>query len=95
MKLSSFIVAAAELGYAKCETGDVEDGIEKIALYGLVEYVDHAARQLANGRWTSKLGLEHDDIEHDTPECICGGVYGPILGFFSRPRSTPIMQSSS
>lgn len=81
MKLSSFIAAIAEHGYTRCEAGNLEDGIEKIALYGLAEYVDHAARQLPNGRWTSKLGLEHDDIEHDTADCICGGVYGPILGF--------------
>lgn len=85
MKFSSFIVAAAEFGYAQCDSGDLEDGIEKIAFYGLAEYVDHAARQLPDGRWTSKLGLEHDDIEHDTADCISGGEYGPILGFFSRP----------
>lgn len=84
MKLSSFVVAASEFGYAPCETGNLADGVEKIVLYGLTERVDHAARQLPDGRWTSKLGLEHEDIEHNTPDCVSGGVYGSILQFLAR-----------
>jgi hypothetical protein len=88
MKLSSFVVAIAEFGFSSCANGDVGIGVEKIVLYGLQDYVDHAARQLPNGRWTSKRGLYGDDIEHDTAESISGGEYGPILGFFARRDET-------
>jgi len=82
-KLSSFEIAVAEYGYQRCEADDLEHGWEKIALFGFVEHVDHAARQLSNGVWTSKLGREAD-IEDDTVEAVAGGVYGPVLAFFKR-----------
>lgn len=84
LTLAAFTVVAAQFGYLPCENGDVENGAEKIVLYRVIEHVDHAARQLANGRWTSKLG-EEDDIEHNTADGVCGGVYGQVLAFFSRP----------
>ena len=43
----------------------------------------HAARQLPNGWWTSKLGPSFD-IEHATPEAVAGGVYGDPVLFLSR-----------
>jgi hypothetical protein len=89
LKLASLAIVADAFGYSRCENGVFEEGIEKIALYGLVDGVDHAARQLqTNGRWTSKRGLE-DDIEHDTAECISGGKYGQVLAYFSRPFAPP------
>jgi hypothetical protein len=82
-KLSSFEIVVAEYGYDRCETSSLEPGWEKIALFGIPEHIDHAARQLSSGRWTSKLGRE-EDIEHDTPEAVAGGAYGTILAFFKR-----------
>ena len=35
----------------------------------------HAARQLSDGRWTSKLG-ELVDIEHPDLADVAGGIYG-------------------
>ena len=55
----------------------VEAGYEKIALYARNGFWTHAARQLPNGKWTSKLG-EDEDIEHDSAECICGIKYGTV-----------------
>lgn len=85
-KLASFTVAVAEFGWLPCANGELENGVEKIALYGLPDHIDHAARQLPSGRWTSKRGLD-DDIEHDTAEAISGGVYGPVIAFFARAIS--------
>jgi hypothetical protein len=66
--LEAFIDAYSTLGFIEDgnQSYDLEVGIEKIAIY-----VDddgtpsHAARQLVNGAWTSKLG-EWEDIEHQT-----------------------------
>jgi len=62
---------------------NLEAGFEKVALYGSGLFYTHAARQLSNGKWTSKLGKE-DDIEHDTPEDVAGGVYGEMVQVMKR-----------
>lgn len=60
----AFVAAFASLGYSICENDDVENGCEKIALFADDNgKPKHAARQLFNGRWTSKLG-KAEDIEH-------------------------------
>jgi len=62
--IDAFIKAYALFRYAPCKNLQLEAGFEKIAIY-----VDssgtptHAARQLSNGHWTSKLG-RLEDIEH-------------------------------
>jgi hypothetical protein len=48
------------LGYAECTEGGPEREFEKVALYGSSLYYTHAARQLPNGKWTSKLGRDVD-----------------------------------
>jgi hypothetical protein len=64
----------------------LEPGIEKIALYALNDLPTHAARQLSNGWWTSKLG-PHVDIEHIHPDAIAGGIYGEVVALMSRTRT--------
>ena len=86
LRMSSFVQALASYGFEPCPTGDLEPAFEKIVLYGSGEIVTHAARQLDTGRWTSKLGIFGDDIEHDTPEAISGGEYYAILAYFRRHR---------
>ncbi len=44
----------------------------------------HAARQLKNGTWTSKLGVE-DDISHPSPDALAGGSYGDVKLIMKRP----------
>ena len=62
------------LGFSKCDSGDPEDDVEKIAVYLHADEVTHVARQLESGKWTSKLGSDVD-IEHDLE-----GLEGDILG---------------
>jgi hypothetical protein len=75
------------LGYEACADDRPEPGYEKVALYGSSLYYTHAARQLPDGRWTSKLG-KAEDIEHDSPDDVAGGVYGEVVEFMKRPIRT-------
>lgn len=77
--VEQFIIAFRDKGYEICENPDYEKGYQKIALYvkpGTTECT-HAARQLRNGFWTSKLGRSHD-IQHGTPYTIEGNNYGVV-----------------
>jgi hypothetical protein len=74
-------------GFELCADGSPEPGCEKIALYGTDDEYEHAALQLPDGRWTSKLGKE-DDIVHPRPESVAGGSYGEVLHFMKRPRAS-------
>jgi hypothetical protein len=74
------------LGFQECANGDPEAGFEKVALYGSSLFYTHAARQLASGKWTSSLGLS-EDIEHDHPEDVAGGLYGELVQFMKRQAS--------
>jgi len=83
--------ALATAGYEPCQDGALIDGVEKAALYADEENITHIARQLPDGRWTSKLGSDCD-IEHDL-EALEGfddgpGIYryGRVVAFMSRPR---------
>jgi hypothetical protein len=79
--------ALAALGYLDCEGNQLlEDGFEKVAIYGSNLFYTHAARQLPSGRWTSKLGRDVD-IEHDSPDDVAGGIYGEVVQIMRRPRS--------
>jgi hypothetical protein len=86
----AFLKAFETVGYVQCADGKHEKGFEKVALYakktpsGLVP--THASRQLADGRWTSKMG-KLEDIEHSKPANVCGTVYGAIVHYMKRPLS--------
>ncbi len=71
------------LGYEECEDGSHEPGFEKIALYAKDAEPTHAARQLPDGRWTSKLG-KLEDIAHSL-EGLAECLYGEIVLFMKRP----------
>ena len=66
------------LGFEPCGDDGPEPGFKKVALFGNSLFYTHAARQLPGGKWTSKLG-KAEDIEHDTPDAVAGGVYGEIV----------------
>jgi hypothetical protein len=87
--MQSFEAAYQTLGYGRCQDGALEDGIEKIVLFGKDCAGDviptHVARQLASGRWTSKLG-PFEDISHEVPDDVSGPAYGNAALFMSRPR---------
>jgi hypothetical protein len=80
----------ATLGYEECVGTEHEAGFEKVAIFSSpVAKPTHVARQLASGRWTSKLG-ESEDIEHELRD-LEGEVYGLVVLVMRRalPSSTP------
>jgi hypothetical protein len=85
--LEAFQSAFATLRYKKCDDGKHESGIEKIVFFQKNGEITHAARQLPNGTWTSKMG-EGTDILHHTPEALedpeDDAWYGMVIGYMSR-----------
>jgi hypothetical protein len=61
--LDVFFQAFAQMGYDRCDNGDLEAGFKKVAFYESAGIPTHAARQLLDGSWTSKLG-KNVDITH-------------------------------
>lgn len=85
----AFIDAYRTRGYEPCVDDLLNSSYEKIAIYANAGgTVTHAARQLSDGRWISKLGDE-EDIIHETPESLNSAVYGHPVLFMKRdlPRS--------
>jgi hypothetical protein len=85
--LDAFRQAFATLGYNVAADDRPEPGQEKIALFALGALPTHAARQLANGRWTSKLG-PMEDIEHELHD-LTGLVYGSVALVMKRLLTEP------
>lgn len=75
--------AFASLRFERCAEDSLQPGIEKVALFELSPFYTHAARQLPDGKWTSKLGRDVD-IEHDAPVDVGGGVYGEAVLLMQR-----------
>jgi hypothetical protein len=91
--IAAFILAYGTMGYTPCRDGTLEVGIEKVAIYAVIGPTGqptptHAARQLPNGKWTSKLGTL-EDIEHATSNCVDCPRYGTVVQFMGRPRQAP------
>lgn len=84
-EIASLIEVFVKLGYEACEGTAVEDGYDKIALYSKGQTWTHAARQLPNGRWASKLGVS-EDIEHPTLDSLVGDYYGSIYCVMRKKR---------
>lgn len=80
--VDAFIEAFALFGYSLCNSRDFAHGIQKVALYARHGTPTHAARQLPNGYWTSKLG-PNIDIQH-TLEGVEGPAYGRVVQILSR-----------
>jgi hypothetical protein len=80
--LQSFVAAYRTLGYEPCESGELEIGFEKIAIFLRGGLPKHAARQLPDDRWTSKLGRDQD-IAHDL-HGLEGNNYGRVKQFMRR-----------
>ncbi|MGH7130298.1 MAG: DUF7689 domain-containing protein, partial [Planctomycetaceae bacterium] len=84
--LDAYLQAFATLGYKPCNDASHEDGQQKIALYCKDDVPQHAARQLSDGRWTSKCG-RLDDVVHEL-QALEGEFYGHVSVVLSRPIST-------
>ncbi len=76
--LVAFEMAFRSLAYLACADDSHEPEMEKIAIFALPpDRPSHGARQLPDGRWTSKLG-ESFDIEHELRD-LEGDVYGKVV----------------
>jgi len=74
--LATFIQAYGTLGYVVCDNANYEPDIQKIAIYVDSNKIPtHAARQLPDGKWTSKLG-KNEDITHNSLEGLEHWEYG-------------------
>lgn len=77
----------ATLGFSPCIGEDLESGFEKVALHADDQgNWTHAARQLPDGWWTSKLGPD-EDILHRTPQAVVGELYGEVRVIMKRSKS--------
>jgi hypothetical protein len=90
LTVEAFVQAYGTIGYVECEDGSLEANVEKIAIFATTEangdlVPTHAARQLADGRWTSKLG-PLEDIEHSSVANVCCPVYGDVVCYLKRPH---------
>ena len=86
LTLAAMIAALGTVGYLVCADGQPEPGCEVVAVYAQAGIPTHVARQLPDGRWSSKLGKDCV-VSHATPGGVEGVVYGRIVTFLRRPRA--------
>jgi hypothetical protein len=82
--LVAFEQAFGTIGYALAADGKLEAGYEKIAIYAVGSKPTHAAKQLPDGKWSSKLGAL-EDISHQL-EGVENNEYGAVAFFMKRKR---------
>lgn len=84
--LGAFAEAFRTLGFEVCEDSTSELGWEKIAIFASPDGMPtHAARQLPDGTWTSKLG-NLEDIKHRDLRHVGGDAYGEPTLILRRRR---------
>lgn len=84
MTVAAVAAALESVGYAPCANDGYEPGFEKAAVYARDGVPTHVARQLAGGRWSSKLGRDCL-VSHATPSGVAGAVYGSVAVYLRRP----------
>jgi len=87
--IEDFVAEYRARGFVECEPGSPEPGSVRIVLYARNGFFMHAARQLPDGAWTSKLGAHEMDAEHPNVECLCGPGYGQVHCYMKRPEKPP------
>jgi hypothetical protein len=87
--LERYIALYEHLGYTACQDGSLDPDKDKIVLYANQSgYFEHAARQLPDGKWTSKMDID-EDITHDTPRSLAGSRYGEPVLFMEIKKRKP------
>jgi hypothetical protein len=84
--VEAFIAYFESMGYSLCDNSTLEDGFVKIAIFVKDDYPTHISRQLPTGKWSSKMGIDDVDIEHDDLDCISGPAYGVAAVFLKTNR---------
>ena len=64
-------------------------GYLKIAIFEKDGYPTHACRQLPSQKWTSKMGWDGVDIEHNDLECIARRPVRNPIRFPEKAGSQP------
>lgn len=83
----AWAAALSTFGFETCSSSAAGEAWEKIAILAKGETAVHVARQLPNGKWTSKIG-KWEDIEHDLL-ALEGERYGEVTQIMRRaaPRT--------
>jgi len=92
-RMESLMEAFTGIGYELCDNGHVEAGYQKVALYEIEGRFQHAAVQMLNGAWRSKMG-EGPVIEHNNPESLSGGMYGDATVLMRRAVNESLAQGT-
>jgi hypothetical protein len=82
--LNAFQVLFEKQGYRRCRTHGLQRSYERVAIFTLGGAPTHAARQLEDGHWSSKLGV-HEDIMHAL-RGLEHSTYGTVAAVMRRPR---------
>ncbi len=84
--VSTIAAIFASIGFVACGDGAPQAGWDIIAIFSRdgANYT-HVARQLPDGRWTSKLG-NLEDIAHDDCAGLSGEEYGQVVQWMRRKR---------
>ncbi len=83
--VAAFVAAFASLGFELCSEATHETHFDKIVIFADADGIPtHAARQLSDGQWTSKLGRS-EDITHALTD-ICGEAYGSVAQVMRRVK---------
>ena len=85
-QIGDFLTLFESEGYVRCEHGESEDGLIKVAIFlndwGAVKHI--AFQPTAADHWLSKLG-ESYDIKHEKVDAVGGSLYGWPCIYLSRP----------
>lgn len=84
--IENFIAAFGIDGFQVCENRNFESDYQKVAIYADNGKPTHMARQLPDGKWTSKLG-DGWDIEHSSLDGVESSGYGKVAVILK--RTTP------
>lgn len=87
--VAAFEQMLAIYGFEPCgQDGAEQIGFDKVALYAVNGVRPaHAARMVAGGSWTSKVG-DFVDVSHAEATDVESRAYGRIVGFYRRRRDT-------
>jgi len=88
--VATAVLLYESLGFIVCDppNAHLEEGFVKVAIFGNHQGYTHAARQLENGKWASKLGAL-EDIEHDNLDDLTGSAYGEIKHIMKKDKGQP------
>lgn len=83
--IDGLVAVFRRLGFKRCRSNRLEAGYQKVALYSQQGNWTHAALQMPNGLWRSKMGAG-ELIEHQSPLSISGPEYGNPYTYMRKRR---------